>query len=173
MASVVQQKREAVLKRWIDAIIASYPAETAQIMQRSANRFANPVAHVIATAAATALDGLLAGADDAALAAAMDELMRVRAVQNFSASAAVGVVFGLKDAVGSEFDPASGEIREFFGKIDHLALVAFDVYAKCREQLYQVRLNDALGRPSAAAKRASCPPGDCASCDPDARNSCQ
>jgi len=167
MTPSVRHKRQAILDRWVDRIFSSYPPETAQFLRRRGDRFANPLSHVLASGASALLDGLLDETDDVA---ALDEILRVRAVQNFTPAEAVGFVFELKGAMAEEVGADSPELPELFEKTDRLALRAFDVYVRCREQLYQARLHDALGRPSPALQHASCSSRDCAACDPDARN---
>ena len=73
---------------------------------------------------------------------------KIRAVQEFSPSRAVGFVFCLKDAVRSVLgeslkDPAHASgLAELDGQIDRLALMAFDVYVQCRERFYELRVKE-------------------------------
>jgi hypothetical protein len=81
--------------------------------------------------------------DAASAARALEGVVRIRAVQNFSASEAVGFVLLLKPALRAEL-PAGPEIEaDLDRRIDQIALAAFDLYARCREQIYEVRLREA------------------------------
>ncbi len=156
MPTCLQEKRAAVLERWIALTLATYPAEAEKVFARKNDEFRNPIGHAV-RAALSALEQHLFGEtiNSESLERALDDLIRLRAVQNFTASEAVGFVFLLKQALREELgeqgvDAANLPILE---KIDHLALKAFDVYMQCREQLYQARMRDALGRPSPALQR--------------------
>ena len=78
----------------------------------------------------------------------LDRLIRIRAVQGFSASQAVGFVFLLKDILSSEGDAASDgpapddELRTLWAHVDALALHAFDIYVACREKLSEIKVNE-------------------------------
>ena len=84
----------------------------------------------------------------------MQEIIKIRAVQQLSASQAVSFVFQLKEAIRAELGESVGEPRvsaelvELEGKIDRIALMAFDVFVQCREQVCQLRVNEAKRRVS-------------------------
>ena len=87
-------------------------------------------------------------ADNSVYSESLDRFVRVRAVQEFSASRAVSFVFMLKNAIIETpgWDgPDKGQTAEklsFFSRIDDMALDAFDRYASCREKLYEVSVNE-------------------------------
>lgn len=87
-------------------------------------------------------------------------MMRVRAIQDFSPSQAVGFIFCLKDVIrqevgkGSRDEKIAAELLKLDSKIDTLALIAFDVYVKCREQVYELRTNEIKNRYSRLLQRA-------------------
>jgi hypothetical protein len=74
--------------------------------------------------------------------------MKIRAVQQFTPSQAVGFVFRLREIVRAELggvaaDPeVSVELAELDAQIDRIALAAFDTYVACREQVYELRINE-------------------------------
>ena len=78
----------------------------------------------------------------------MHDIIKIRAVQELSASQAVGFLFPLKEAVRSELGTAvtdsrfSRELAELEGQIDRIALAAFDMYVHCREQINELRVNE-------------------------------
>ena len=73
-------------------------------------------------------------------------MIRIRAVQDLSPAEAVGFVFDLKPIVrkilGPEPAPAAKDEIDLEEKIDRLALAAFDVYMKCREQMWSIRARE-------------------------------
>jgi hypothetical protein len=82
------------------------------------------------------------------------EIVKIRAVQQFSPSEAVGFVFRLKEAVRAGLGKAAAEPRFFADlaklddRIDQIALAAFDVFTQCREQVNELRLNEVKRRVS-------------------------
>jgi hypothetical protein len=91
---------------------------------------------------------LLDGKDVAEICSHLDDIIKTRAVQEFTASEALSFVFMLKNAIRSELgtndvgSPASREAAELEERIDRLALRAFDVYLAYREQVYDLRVNE-------------------------------
>ncbi len=81
--------------------------------------------------------------------AALDEIIKIRAVQEFTPSQALAFVFLLKEAVraelGSEEDRAPAlpaELADLDRQIDQVALGAFDAYMRYRGQVCELRINE-------------------------------
>jgi hypothetical protein len=75
------------------------------------------------------------------LLGALDGIIRIRSVQDFTPSETVGFVFRLKDVI-REVVGEVGEENDFGdleSRIDRVALLAFEKYTECREQLHRVR----------------------------------
>lgn len=138
-------RRSAVLERWHRALLETYPAETARFLAANADPFANPVGAAAREGLARLYDALAAGAGAAELEAAADAIVRVRAVQQFAPSAAVGFVPALRAILREEL-AASGLAAEeslaLEAGIDSMALAAFDVYMRCREKLFEIRMRE-------------------------------
>ncbi|MHC4767950.1 MAG: RsbRD N-terminal domain-containing protein [Planctomycetota bacterium] len=129
-------------------MLSTYPAAAAKTFARRKDAFANPVGHSLRVGTAGILTALLDGMDDAVIRQHLDEIIRIRAVQQLTATQAVGFVFRLRDAVRAELGPPGGdptvlaELAEIDRRIDAIALAAFDVYASCREQVCELRINE-------------------------------
>lgn len=144
----LQANRDDILARWRRMVLASYPSQGASFLASQHDRFANPVGAAINEVTAIVMDSLIGGPDEPLYSESLDRFVRVRAVQEYSASQAVSFVFMLKDAImetpGWGGDSA-GPMRErfaLFSRIDGMALDAFDRYASCREKLYDVAMNE-------------------------------
>jgi hypothetical protein len=78
----------------------------------------------------------------------LQDIIKIRAVQELSASRAVDFVFRLKTAVRAQLGDAVAEpqllseLVELERQIDQVALAAFDIFVGCREQLSQLRINE-------------------------------
>jgi len=145
---LLRQKRSAILGRWSNMIADTYPADTAKFLGDRKDRFANPVGYTISQVVEALFDELLQQKSAKRASEHLDEMIRIRAVQDFSPAQAVGFIFCLKEAIRHEFGE---EIREngmaaqllpFESRIDTLALLAFDLYMKCRERIYKLRADE-------------------------------
>jgi hypothetical protein len=157
----LNDRRAAILDRWKALTLAVYPERSQKFIVTEPDRFQNPVGHVVAENLEILYDGLLEGVPPEEMRAALDGIVRIRAVQDLSPSSAVGFVFLLKQAIREELsgtEPASGVDRsELFERIDRLALLTFDLFIQCREQIYDLRLREIRGRNAKplALRRAS------------------
>ena len=138
-------KREAVLERWFQAVLATYPADTARFLAGGADPFANPVGHTVREGLGRLYDRFVADVPASELSAAIDGIVRIRAVQEFTPSAAIGFVYTLRAILREELadaalDPAGQAALE--SGVDRLALVAFDVYMQCREKIFEIRVRE-------------------------------
>jgi hypothetical protein len=128
-----------IVERWVERTIESYPAEMLSFLSSKQDPFRNPVGHTLRENLATLVHELLGAMDKEAIAPALDALIRLRAVQNFTPGEAVRFVFELRTAVRE----ASGAVPESLqSRIDELALMAFDRYMSCREQIFELRARE-------------------------------
>jgi hypothetical protein len=141
--SELAKNRQAILDRWVEYVISGYPEETAKFLRQQADPFANPVGAGLREGLTELVDGFAEGIETDLLDSALDRVIRVRAVQDFSASAAVGFVFDLKwivrEVLGEKLNRETDMIAELDRRIDRLGLLAFDVYTRCREQVWAIR----------------------------------
>ncbi|MCL4456994.1 MAG: RsbRD N-terminal domain-containing protein [Nitrospirae bacterium] len=145
---LLSEKKPAILKKWFDAILDTYPAETADFLKKQKDRFANPVGSTIYSGMDSLLNSLLNADDPDTISKYLDDIVRIRAVQDFTPSQSLAFVFKLKDAVREEMSGESnagdfpGELIAFERRVDALALTAFDIYMKCREKIYDLKANE-------------------------------
>ena len=147
-AELLQKNKDGIVRRWLDAALATYGDDTSAVFRRQKDPFANPVGVSLRTAVREVFEALLDGADSEAICRALHETIKIRAVQQFSASQALRFIFDLKNVIRAELGSVAGESRfsaefaEFDGQIDQIALVAFDIFVQCREQVYELRVNE-------------------------------
>jgi hypothetical protein len=161
LKNILSAKRTAVLKKWFDVILESYPPNTAEFLRTQKDPFANPVGHTIFEGMEGIFDELLEGVDSHKASVFLDNIIRVRAIQDFTPSQAVLFVFLLKkvieEEVGEELrkEGLSEELTLLNSRIDKLALLAFDIYMKCREKLYELRAKELENRTFRLLKKAN------------------
>lgn len=148
LESLLSRKRSAILKRWCNAILETYPSDTAHFLRSQKNRFTNPVGQTIAEETERVFDDLLRGAEASEASLYLDNIIRIRAVQEFSPSQALSFIFDLKKAVRDELagelldGGMAAQLEAFESSIDSLMLHAFDGYMKCREKIFEIRTEE-------------------------------
>lgn len=148
-------RRSAVLERWLQEVLATYPPDSARLLAGVADPFGNPVGHTLRAGLARLFDALAAGRAADELAAAADGIVRIRAVQEFPPSAAVGFVHALRGILRDELAGAGisdAERAALDAGVDRMALAAFDVYMRCREKIFEIRVRELRDARALAAR---------------------
>jgi len=137
------------LERLFQLVLETYPADTSGFLKQEKDRFTNPVGYTISQEIEALYDGLLQEMNSDKLAACLDNIIRIRAVQDFSPSQTIALIFLLKKAIREELaseiteNRVFEELLKFESRIDKLVLLAFDIYMKCREKVFEIRVNEA------------------------------
>lgn len=149
---LLRAKSEAILELWFEHIIATYPPESVQFFRRTQDAFQNPVGSTIHREIKAVFDELLTGLDRERVSPFVDRIVRIRAVQDYTPSQAVGFVLGLKPVVRAVLakqlnDPAGAagllaELAAFESRVDELTLIAFDIYMACRQKIYELQAQE-------------------------------
>lgn len=141
---LLKEKREALLKKWFEQSIQSYPTQTVEFLNSNRGQFTNPVGYSLRQGLGSLYDELCGDRDPEKIREALDSIIRIRAVQDFSPSEAVSFVFLLKDIISKEIGErvSVNELNSINEEIDRTALTAFDVYMQCREDLFEVRIRE-------------------------------
>lgn len=163
LAKFLTQHRSSILKKWFNSILDTYPPETARIFKREKNQFANPVGRTINQGMEGIYQELIQGINAETVSPFLDKIIRIRAIQDFSPSRAIAFVFVLKDLLREESKEAESsqeelpfdELVSFEARVDQLAMLAFDIYVQCREQLYELRVNEVKNRAHRLLQRAN------------------
>ena len=143
------KNKSSIVSKWIKLILDSYSIESSKFFNMEKNRFSNPVGNIISTNAASIFDEIVGSKDFEKISLLLTDIIKIRAIQDFSPSEAVGIVFFLKKVIQEELNKEINQEKildefaelEFF--IDKTALIAFDLYMESREKIFQIRLNDA------------------------------
>ena len=150
--SLLTDKKASILEKWFDVIIESYPPDTSNFLKTQSNRFANPIGSTISKGIEDIFDELLRGLNppqaEEKTSQFLDDIVRIRAVQDFTPSQALSFIFPLKRIIREELcveiaeKQLSDEMLSLESAIDNLALSAFDIYMKCREKIYDIKANE-------------------------------
>jgi len=157
----LSEKRSVLIKKWRDALIESYPEDTQRFLRREKDSFSNPVGNIISKDIEALYDELIGGGDRQKISCSLDNIIRVRAVQDFKPSAAVAFVLQLKPLIREQLEGLtpqnniSVEVKDLDKRIDEMALLAFDIYSQCRQKLFQLRIKEVRRQVEGLLKRAN------------------
>ena len=166
--NLLSEKKSAILNRWYDAVLDTYPSDTSGFLKGQKNPFLNPVGSTIFQGIENLFEELLCenkppiplyepwplvkggegGLSGERASLFLDNIIRIRAVQEFTPSQSVAFVLLLKNAIREELKSELverqllEELLFFESKIDDMALLSFDIYMKCREKLFQLKVNE-------------------------------
>jgi len=149
LKDLLTKHKAAILEKWYHLILETYPANTATMMRKDKNQFTNPVGATLSREIEVLFKNLCAGSQDEECQSSLDSILKIRSVQDFSPSKAVGFIFLLKRAIGETLknemckESVMDEWMKFQSRIDDLALQAFDIYMDCREKICEIRINQA------------------------------
>ena len=141
-------------------IYESYPPETAIFLRKEKNRFDNPMGYRISEGLEGLYGALLQEMERDQILTCLDEIIRIRVLQNFAPSQALAFVFLLKNTIRQELaeeirkENLAEELLDMEARIDGLALLAFDVYTKRREKLQEIRTGEMKSRISAFMRKS-------------------
>jgi hypothetical protein len=138
------ESRELIADVWFRRVLRTYPPQGAEFLATEPDPFRNPTGHTIRAALRTLLDELCLGMDRGRVGAALDSLIQIRAVESVAPSRALEFLFQLKDILRIELSGADRDLLN--GRIDEMALIAFDLYMKYRERACEARMNEARRR---------------------------
>ena len=161
LQKLLEENKSVILSRWFDSILATYPADTKQFLRTKKNQFDNPVAHRISKGIEGIFGQILGEAEEKDVSPFLDNIIRVRAVQDFTPSQAVAFIFDLKRLVREELGEEirqgqlSEELWRFEEATDKMGLLALDIYMKCREEIYEVRVKEVKRSVSRLVERAN------------------
>ncbi|THB75122.1 MAG: hypothetical protein D3926_20710 [Desulfobacteraceae bacterium] len=152
LKQIVKKNKKKIVDQWFKATIETYPANTAKILGKDSNKFDNPVGSTTRETIEDVVDLLCREFTAESLETTIDPIVRIRAVQAFTAAEAVSFVFALK-RIGEELFDAD-RIREFDRLVDSIALAAFNRYSKCKEEIYLLKATESKRRIHRAFERA-------------------
>lgn len=145
---LLDARLDTIVDRWGDAVLSAYPPDSAAIFREQKDPFANPLGASVRKGTRGVLGAMLNNMDQEGLRSHLDEIIRIRAVQQMTPAEALAFVFSLRSIVRevvpeAEADPRyRGDLAEMDRKIDEVALSAFEIYAARREEVSDLRINE-------------------------------
>jgi len=152
--NLLKQRESTIRERWLNLTLDTYPADSFAFLKNQKNQFLNPVGNTISREIGVLFQSLVSEVDPEVITTSLDNILRIRSIQGFSPSQAVSFILLLKSVVREVLDGELQnreqfvDLQQFELSIDQLAMQGFDVYSKCRESLFEVRLNELRRRAS-------------------------
>ena len=147
LAELLERRKTDIIKMWLELILKSYPPDTAQFYMGQSDPFANPVGATTRKGLSKVFDEILGNMDRNVITAALDTIIRIRAIQNFSPSEAIAFIVELKEilrnALKKELKNSVQltDLTQLENRIDQVLLTGFDVYMQCREKIYELKVS--------------------------------
>jgi len=146
---LLPKHKSSIVSKWIKKILDSYSTESSIFFSNEKNQFSNPVGNIISKNVESIFNEITGNRNFDTITLLLTDIIKIRAIQNFSPSEAVGFVFYLKKIIREELDQEINqqeildELVELEYVIDKTALIAFDLYMQSREKVFQIRMNEA------------------------------
>ncbi|MFZ7127113.1 MAG: RsbRD N-terminal domain-containing protein [Desulfobacterales bacterium] len=161
LKQLLTKKKSEIVGQWFDALVNTYPPDTARFLKSQPDSLANPVGSTARQTLDGLYDELTGDADPANLSRILDPLIRIRAVQLlFTPAKALGFILEIKSIVRNQLgnradDPALvSSLTRFDKKVDRALLVAFDGFQGCREHIYHLKATEEQSKIYKAFARA-------------------
>lgn len=152
LKQTLEKNKKTFVGKWFQATIDTYPEQTAKVISKNSNRFDNPVGAITRKTIEEVFDLILVDFNRQTLEKTLDPVIRIRAVQAFSASEAVSFVFALKEIGETILD--NSLLREFDKLVDQIALASFNRFMKCKEEIFLLKAAESKRRIHSAFERA-------------------
>lgn len=158
---ILRNHKNEAISKWVDAVFATYPLETTGFLRTKNDPFTNPVANMTRQAAVAIYDALAGEeVDETEVKAAVERFVKLRAVQKFNPGESLAVFYLMKpvlrEVLLEEMVDANllDEYLAIESRLDTIALLAFDIYAKARDTLAESRIKEIKSQHSQLAKWA-------------------
>ncbi len=138
---LLAQHRKSIIESWIVEAAGTYPSQTSRFLLEEKDQFRNPVGQALRDGLPVLFDEIAGRMNPDQINPVLESLMRMRAVQDFAPGAAVSFIFLLKRIIRDRIQGAGDYAVD--ERIDQMVMLAFDIFMKCREKMYEIRLNEA------------------------------
>ncbi|MFO8056874.1 MAG: RsbRD N-terminal domain-containing protein [bacterium] len=148
LSDYLRENSSSIVKRWFELTLDSYSPDSRPYFQDVGARFTNPVGSTLHSELEAIFNDLVDGFDAEALYPSLNNIVSIRAVQEFSPSQAMGFIFCLKQAVRERLCSESSEvcsindILDFETKVDQLVLLSFEIYMSSKQKIYDIKATE-------------------------------
>lgn len=144
----LQERKSVILGIWFETVIKTYPADTRTFLQKKENTFTNPIGSTIYEVLGVVLTEIVQDRNLNKIKESLEELIHLRAVQDFTPGQAISFLPSLKQIIKRELSNANlmGAYHEEYDNfslfLDELTMQAFDIYMGCREKIFNLKIKE-------------------------------
>ncbi len=141
---MIDSKKDRWIRDWFEAVIATYPAESASFFRDTKDQFSNPVGATLRRGVREIFEVVSGDSFDPDKAReALLPVVKLRAVQEFPPSVAIGFLFELPRIIARGMRRNDHETRRFLERVsrnlEQAVLMAFDIYMDCKTKVFELK----------------------------------
>lgn len=146
LAEGFRNYKDKIVDQWVDYTLSTYISSV--FFKKEQDKFANPVGGNVREALASLFTLISKGEDSEKFKYPLEQLISIRAVQQFTPSQALAPLNAVKHITREVFKKDKerchliNELYDFEFSVDLAVLAGFDIYMSFRERLYQVRIDE-------------------------------
>lgn len=144
----IQAKKKQILSKWQSLAMSSYKNRGLVNGMNKAGRFTDPVAYVTADNTDKIFNWLINTENSEKLRAPLEDICRLRAVQDIDPTSALDFIPALKQLIREELADEikhgeyADELADLDQRIDNITVLADDAYANCKASINAIRINE-------------------------------
>lgn len=146
MRAITKAEMESATKEWIELALLSFPSQSRHFLQVEKDQFRNPIGNTLQENIPVLLEELVGGKDQARLSAALEDIVRIHAVQGTPPSEALAFLFQAPRVLRHVWKGSAEGQDEALQWTQQAVLLAFDLYMECREKIYAVQVEETRRR---------------------------
>ena len=141
-------KKEAIVDQWQELTFNTYPQDSVNFFRQTKNQIANPVGTTISQGLKGIVEEIFHDGDSEKIDKILSDIVKIRSVQTFTPSTALGFINELKGIVrsilveSSQISELVDYLYEFDLIIDRMMQTAFDQYVASVRLMYDIRLKE-------------------------------
>lgn len=139
---IIKERKESIAAKWVGRIFDSYPPERRQFLLENKDINSNPTGVTIISEINNILNELVAEKHSEKLNDYLENIIKIRLMQDYSPSNCVGFIMYIKDIIRDEIKNEKLDfklISEIFvieSLVDDFALIGFDIYLQQKEKIF-------------------------------------
>ncbi|MGE5423397.1 MAG: RsbRD N-terminal domain-containing protein [Ignavibacteriales bacterium] len=144
----LNDKKQSILSKWQAVANGSYGAQDPRHVRKTGGRFSDPIGYVTGETTAEILEWLIENESTVDINSPLEEICRLKAVQDISPDEGMSFIFALKPIirneirVGHSLDNWTAELEELDKRIDEVGWRALAIYTDCRSRIHEIKMNE-------------------------------
>lgn len=144
----VKGDRSKILRRWLDALLDSFPKQSRLMISAESDRFSNPIGFTLHEAIDEVFRALVGEKTLEEIDLALGRLVKLKAIQEDHADGKLGALIELKRIIRESCGAYSArfssitELLEIEDRVDEIILRAYQIYVQSREKILDLQINE-------------------------------